>query len=300
MGMEHGQAALFDRVVIVGVGLLGCSLGLALKAHGLANHITGVGRRSSSLDTARARGAIDAASLELHKSAADASLIVIATPAALVVEKLDETRAACPPHAIVTDVASTKEAICRHAAATWPQPRRFIGSHPMAGSEQSGPEHGRAELYEGSICLVEEGEGLDAGARAGVVGLWEALGATVVGIAPDAHDTLLARTSHLPHIMAAALAAVAVRGGDIRQFIGNGFRDTTRIAAGHPEIWRDICLTNREAILAGLAELHAHLDEFTAALEAEDARTIESWFRTGQAARKQAVPETLPLGGASR
>lgn len=290
--MSNAAFQPFDHVTIVGVGLLGASLGLALKERGLARHVTGVGRRETSLRTAQDRGAVDDATLNLLEGAAHADLVVIATPAALVAETMDAMLPHLRPGAVVTDVASTKAAICAHADATWPAPRRFIGSHPMAGSEQFGPEHGRADLYEDSVCLVESADGLDPQAHARVTGLWGAVGARVVEVDSQEHDALLARTSHLPHIAASALALCAAQEGrDLKPFIGGGFRDTTRIAAGRAEIWRDICLTNRTAILGALADLEKALAGVRGALAAEDAAALEAFFERGRQARLNAVPE---------
>lgn len=281
----------FGRVTIIGVGLLGASLGLALKARGLAGRITGVGRRQSSLDKGLAAGAIDEAALDVRAAVVHADLIVLATPAAEVMVKLDEIRGCCPRNACITDVASTKGRICAHAAALWPVSRRFVGAHPMAGSEKFGPEHGRADLYEGSICLVEDSPDIDPDAREIITALWRAVGAETVAIDAQCHDAMLARTSHIPHVLAASIATLAARQGDVRQLIGNGYRDMTRIAASRPEVWRDITMTNREAILEGLDELQHHLDSFARALREEDAGAIEAFYNEGSRARRNTVPE---------
>jgi len=281
----------FDRVSIIGAGLLGASLGLAMKARGLAGLVTGSGRRLESLEIARSIGAVDEITLDDREAVRDAALVVIATPAAMVLEKLDAIRDACRPDASVTDVASTKRAICEHACATWQHPRRFVGSHPMAGSEKFGPVHARADFYEGSVCLVEKSDGLDPAARAQVSSLWEAVGARVVDISPGEHDDLLARTSHIPHVVASALAATVANRKNIRAFIGKGFMDATRIAASRPELWRDICLTNSEAVTAGLDEILARLTAFRDALNAGDAGAVERHFLEGKTAREEAVRE---------
>jgi prephenate dehydrogenase len=279
----------FNRVTIIGVGLLGASLGLALKARGLAGHVRGVGHRQATLELALRKQAIDSASLDPAEAVRDADLVVIATPAALVIEKLDEIQHACSPLAVVTDVASTKAQICAHAAARWPQPRRFVGSHPMAGSEKFGPEHGHPDFYENTVCLVERDEALDPSARETVAALWSAIGARVVDTDPARHDLILAHTSHLPHVAAAALATLAARQGSEAEMIGQGFRDVTRIAASRPEVWRDICLTNREALLAGLESLRGQLAGFADALERGDVTAIEAFFREGQTSRRRMV-----------
>ncbi len=278
---------VYPIVTIIGTGLLGGSLGLGLKRAGMAGRIRGVGRRQSPLDTALALGAIDEASSDPGAAVRDADLVVVCTPAALVIPTLDSIRDAVSSGAIVTDVASTKADICAHAEATWPKPLRFVGSHPMAGSEKFGPEHSTADLYEGTVCLVEEGGDIDPAARAAVLELWIALGATVVDIDPAAHDQVVARTSHVPHIAATALSLLADSGEDVRPFVGNGFRDATRIADGRPEIWRDICLTNSPAIRGGLAELIRSLQALSAAIESGDSAQVESFFERGREARRR-------------
>ena len=283
---------LFRTATIIGVGLLGGSLGKALKAKGLAETINGVGHRQATLDTAKRLGSVDRCFLDPVEAARDSDLVVICTPAATVPHFLDVLRPVCPPDCILTDVASTKSAISAHAAATWPKPVRFIGSHPMAGSEKFGPEHARADLYQGCVTVVETGPSLDTTARAAVVELWRALGSEVVDMAPALHDRLVAQTSHLPHIVAAAVAQVAASGGSleaVRKLVGKGFQDLTRIADSRPEIWRDICLTNRENILAALDALSGRLDEARNSLENGDADALEQFFRQGNKGRREVL-----------
>jgi prephenate dehydrogenase len=282
---------IFDRVVIVGVGLLGASLGLALQASGASRRVVGVGRRQSSLDKALAVGAIHEASLDLAQAASKADLIVIATPASTVISTLDIVREACSAQAIVVDVASTKATICAHAAAHWDNPRRFIGCHPMAGSEKSGPEHATASLYEDTVCLVEDSPDLDPEAVAQVRQLWERVGARVVPVGAELHDAILARTSHVPHILASALATVACHQNATSDFVGNGFRDTTRVAEGSPEMWRDITLTNRAAIAEGLLAVRGQIDAFLAAIEDDNDDALTALFETGKEAREKVLTE---------
>lgn len=282
---------IFDRVVIVGAGLLGASLGLAVQAKGLARHVVGVGRRQSSLDKALAIGAIQEGTLDLAEAVANADLIVIATPAGTALSTLDIVRESCTECAVVIDVSSTKAAICAHGTATWPRPRKFIGCHPMAGSEKSGPEHATAGLYEGTVCLLEESPDLDTAALKKVQRLWEGVGARLVPVGPDLHDVILARTSHVPHILSTILATAAAEKEATADFIGNGFRDMTRIAAGSPEMWRDITLTNREAVTEALLAVKGQIDTFLSALEAADAKALATLFEVGKAARHQVVGE---------
>ena len=281
----------YEQVTIVGVGLLGGSLGLALKSQGMAGRIVGVGHRQVSLDAALACGAIDEASLELAPACTNADLIVVCTPAANVTKSLDIIRGHAPATAIVTDVASTKAVICAHAEAAWPKPVRFVGSHPMAGSEKFGAENGTATLYAGSSVLVTPTESCDPEVVAAVRGLWSALGASVVDLAPEVHDRLVANTSHVPHIVASCLAELAARAGGVKAVVGNGFRDMTRIAAGRPEIWRDICTTNREAIAEGLMDLSALLNDVRAMVETNDAKALDAFFTHAHESRDKALGE---------
>ena len=280
---------MFRTVTLVGVGLLGASLGLALKQRGLAQTVRGVGRRQSTLDTALSMGIIDEAFLSLEDGARDADLIVICTPANSVPNTLDTLANVCRPEAIITDVASTKSLICTHAHNTWPSPLRFIGSHPMAGSEKFGPEHADANLYEGAVCFVEELNNHDEDAYAAITQLWEAVGSKVIAINPATHDQWVACTSHIPHVAASALAQLICSPKEAAPFIGKGFKDTTRIAEGRPEIWRDICLTNPEAIAKGLRELSTNLNSVAEAIDSNDSDALDTFFEKGAQARKESL-----------
>jgi prephenate dehydrogenase len=285
------MTAHYKQVTIVGVGLLGGSLGLALKLAGLAERVRGVGHRQSSLDTARDCGAVDETYLNVSDALAGTDLVVLCTPAAMVPHLLDTIRDKCHPDALVTDVASTKAAICEHAEQTWPKPLRFVGSHPMAGSEKFGAENAYASLYEGSSVLVTPTTHSDANYVARTKTLWESVGANVVEMAPDLHDRLVANTSHVPHIVAACLAELAANSGGAKAVIGNGFRDMTRIAAGRSEIWRDICMTNPQAISTGLNELRKLLDEVRGMIDTGDAAALERFFTEAHKARDRAMRE---------
>ena len=281
----------FGTVTIVGVGLLGGSLGLALKDRGLATQVRGVGRRQEVIDTALQIGAIDEGSLDLGAAVRGADLIVLCTPAALIPQHLDTVRARIAPHVVVTDVGSTKAEICAHARSNWSEPRRFVGSHPMAGSEKYGPEHATPHLYDGCVTLVETFDGHADDAYDKVCALWRAVGSRIVEIDPAAHDDLLARTSHIPHIVAALIAELAAEAGDVSDVVGKGFRDVTRIAAGRAEIWRDICLTNRTAIANGMRVFEEQVRAVRELIEAGKSDELEALFVSAQEARKKALGE---------
>lgn len=281
----------FGTVTVVGVGLLGGSLGLALKDRGLARTVRGVGRRQESLDTALSLGAIDEPYLNSREAVRGADLVVLCTPACLIPSELDSIRPLISMSAVVTDVASTKAEICAHVRNTWSEPYRFVGSHPMAGSEKYGPEHATPHLYDGCATIVEPRADHAEDAYETVCSLWRAVGARVVEVDPSLHDGLVARTSHIPHILAAIIAELAAGAGDVHALVGRGFRDVTRIAAGRPEIWRDICLTNRKAIVDGLDETAGQIAAVRQLIEEGSADELEAFFRSAQAARSKALGE---------
>lgn len=280
---------MFDRAVVVGVGLLGASLGIALREAGLCRCLTGVGRNLDTLKKARERGAVDDVDTSLE-AVLPADLVVLATPAAAVPGYLRILRARDPGGGkmLITDVASTKAAICAEASALWPEARPFVGAHPMAGGEKWGPEWADGNLYRNAVCFVEGPDsGLSPDARDRIRKLWVSVGCRVVDIDPRIHDRVLSRTSHLPHVAAAALAMVAARAGADSRFIGNGFRDATRIAAGRAEVWRDICLTNQAEILAALEEYRDALGQFVEALRSGDGGSLEALFDRARMARRE-------------
>lgn len=280
----------YGAVAIIGVGLLGGSLALAMKARNLADTVRGVGRNPETLDQAIALGIIDSALQDPVEACRGADLVVVCTPAAGVPAILDAIRPACAPSALITDVASTKAVICAHAARTWPAPSRFVGSHPMAGSEKSGPEFATPSLYEGCVTIVDASPSV-ADARAQVTALWEAVGARVMPLEPGRHDALVARTSHIPHIVAGCIARLAAAAGDVLPAVGSGFRDVTRIADGRPELWRDICLTNTAAIAEGLDALMRDLGGVRRMVDEGQAGALEAFFQEAREARAKALGE---------
>ncbi len=281
----------FGTVTIVGVGLLGGSLGLALKDRGLAETIRGVGRRQEVLDTALSLHAIDEGTLDLSGAMRGADFVILCTPAALIPQQLDIVRTRMAPHVVVTDVASTKAKICAHARANWSEPLRFVGSHPMAGSEKYGPEHATPHLYDGCVTIVEPKNNHADDAYETVCALWRSVGSRVVEVPPQLHDDIVARTSHIPHIVAALVAELAAGPGDVKDLVGKGFRDVTRIAEGRAEIWRDICLTNRDAIVAGLREFGEQANAVREIIEHGKADELDAFFQSAQAARRRALGE---------
>lgn len=243
----------FDRIAIVGVGLLGGSIGLAAKQKHLCAEVVGFGRVNSSLEEAQRMGAIDRWSLNLRESVAGADLIILCTPVRHILSILPEVCEAAKAGAIITDVGSTKNTIvCRGEELARRGAKVFVGSHPMAGSEKTGVRHARADLFHNSTCFVTKTAQTDLRAFGAVCTFWRALEARVVLVRPDRHDKLVSLVSHLPHLVAVALVQTVASFNEdknlIKGIIGNGFRDSTRIAAGHAQMWEEICSENHGEI----------------------------------------------------
>jgi prephenate dehydrogenase len=252
------------NVAIVGVGLIGGSIGLALRQRGLAENVTGIGRRQTSLRAARRVGAVTHATIDLEKGVATADFIVVCTPVGQIVEHVRRAARACPDGTLITDAGSAKRQIVEALDGALPHGCRFLGSHPLAGSEKTGPSHAQAELFEGRVALVTPTRDTRAEDYDFVERFWQALGSVVVKLSPEEHDAALALTSHLPHLAAAALAAATPE--RLFRLVGAGMLDTTRIAAGDPALWTQIFMQNRENVLAALETFGARLAALTAAI----------------------------------
>src|SRR3954469_22732378 len=227
----------YDTVAIVGVGLIGGSIGLAMRERRLAQKIIGIGRRQMSLDAARKVGAIDHGVTNLATGVAEAQLIVIATPVDSIAERVIQVAAKCPATSLITDAGSTKEVIVSAVDAVLAGRRsgpRFVGSHPLAGDHRTGPEHARADMFERRTVVVTPTELTRTAAVTEIVGLWQALGANVQNMTPARHDTALAMTSHLPHLASVAMAAATP--SEFLHLTATGWRDTTRVAGGDPNL----------------------------------------------------------------
>jgi prephenate dehydrogenase len=279
---------VIQRLAVVGVGLLGGSLALAARAHGLAREIVGVGRDRGRLEAPLRAGAVDRVTTSIAEGVRDADVIVLAATVLANERLLGEVWGAMTPGALVTDVGSTKRGIVsvaeRLAAA---QPRAFVGSHPMAGSEQSGFGVARADLFRGATVIITPTDASDPAAVKGVTALWETLGARVSALDPDTHDRVVAAISHLPHVAAWALVdAVGRFEPGALAFAARGFRDTTRIAASDPAMWTDILLGNRDAIVASLVAFRGALDDLEGLVTAGDRAGIEALLARLKAQRE--------------
>jgi len=266
------------RLGLVGLGLLGGSVAKAARAQGLADEIVAVGRDRARLEPALRDGAIDRASTDIAEGVAGVDFCLLATPVATISALLPDVWRALPSDAVLTDVGSTKAAIVETAERlAVARPLAFVGSHPMAGSEQAGYRVSRADLFRGATVIITPTERTDSHAVKRVAEFWEALGGRLVTLDPVTHDRATAAISHLPHLVADALVDAVVR-MDPRFFgvAGRGFKDTTRIAASDPRMWREIFQENRAGLAEALAAFRAALDELERLIARDDAPAIEA------------------------
>jgi prephenate dehydrogenase len=243
------------ELAIVGVGLLGGSVAKAARLGGLARRIVGVGRDPERLRPAVEDGTLDTAVTDLDAGVREADVILLAAPVLAIEGLLEQVGRAAPTGAVVTDVGSTKRNIVRAAERLYAgRPLAFVGSHPLAGSEQSGYKVARVDLFQGATVVVTPTETTELAALKRTTEFWEALGARVTSLDPETHDRTVAAISHLPHLVACALVDGARRVEPAAlELAARGFRDTTRIAAGDPDMWTEIFLANRDALSASVA-----------------------------------------------
>jgi prephenate dehydrogenase len=284
------SAPEFPKLVVFGVGLIGGSFALALRYAGAVGEVVGFGRRPSSLREAIELGVIDRMGMNLSSELADADLVLIATPVGQMPEIFEAIAPYIGPHTIVTDGGSTKMDVERAARAAFGQKiTQFVPSHPIAGAENSGASAARDTLYQGKKVVItplpeNTDDTLDRVKRA-----WSLCGADIFELSPEQHDRVFAAVSHLPHLLSFALVndlAVREDAELFFNFAASGFRDFTRIAGSHPEMWRDICLANRTPLLD---ELHRYQDQLAAlekSLKAWDGKALEDVFNVARNARR--------------
>lgn len=285
------SAPLFDKVALIGLGLIGSSISHATRRAGLAKYIVGSARTPETLAKALKIGVIDKGFGSAAEAVRGADLIVLCAPVGVCGALAQEIGAHLKPGAILTDVGSVKAAIVRDVAPSVPQGVHFIPGHPIAGTEESGPESGFAELFDGRWTILTPVPETDAGALRKLTTFWQKLGANVEIMDPEHHDMVLAITSHVPHLIAynivntaAHLERVADR--EVIKFSASGFRDFTRIAASDPTMWRDIFLNNREAVLEMLGRFTEDLSELQKAIRYGDGDTLFKLFTNARAMRR--------------
>jgi prephenate dehydrogenase len=265
------------RLTLLGLGLLGGSVAKAARAGGFARQIVAVGRRRESLDPALRDGTVDVITTDVHEGVAGADFCVLATPVATLVSLLADVWRAAPDDAVITDVGSTKAAIVRRAEALGCSRQLcFIGGHPMAGSNQSGYAAARANLFDGARVILTPTDASDHQALKRVSEFWEAMGARVTMLDPITHDRAVAAISHLPHLVADALVDAVLRmDPSFLELAAAGFKDTTRIAASSPKVWREIFQENRAALGEAVAAFRAALDTLERLIDGADGGTVE-------------------------
>lgn len=280
-----------DKLVIIGVGLIGGSFSLALKRAGAVGEVIGVGRNPDTIARAQRLGVIDRGGSMDAATFADASLVLVATPVGQMARVMEAVAKVLPSRAIVTDGGSTKQDVVAIARSAFGREfRRFVPGHPIAGTERSGPEAAFPELYENKRVVLTPLEETDPDAVAMVRTAWEACGARVSRLTPAQHDTVFAAVSHLPHLLSFALVeelAAHESGELLFSFAGGGFRDFTRIASSNPEMWRDISVANREALSAELTRYRQSLDVMQKLVDAGDADALGRIFERAREARER-------------
>jgi prephenate dehydrogenase len=279
----------FRKITIIGVGLLGGSIGLAVQRRKLARQIAGFVRRRASLKDCERAGAVDFATMDLPAAVWDADLVILCTPLAQMRSRVREMLPALKRGAIVTDVGSVKTSVLRELELLVVRAgAHFIGSHPMAGAEKTGVSSARADLFEKTVCVVTPTKKTNRAALKKVKQFWSAIGLRVLELKPEIHDALVSRSSHLPHVVAATLASHVLNPAHPKPqaaLCANGFRDTTRIASGSPEMWRDIALANRKNLTKSLDAFIADLQKFQRLVKKGDAKTMAKFFETAKQRR---------------
>jgi prephenate dehydrogenase len=280
-----------DKLVVIGVGLIGGSFALALREAGAVREIVGVGRTEGNLDDALRLGVIDRAVVDVASAVHDADLVMLAVPVGQMAAVMESISPHLSEKTVVTDAGSTKCDVVALAHLHLPKHlANFVPAHPIAGAEKSGAAAASAELYRGRNVVVTPMPEIDPSAVGLVRALWETCGATVREMTPQVHDEVFAAVSHLPHLLAFALVEdIATRSNseELFSYAASGFRDFTRIAGSSPEMWRDICLANRTALLKELEVYQGQLDRLHAMLGQADGAALEQIFSHASAARNK-------------
>ncbi len=288
------MTAPFERVALIGIGLIGSSLAHAIRRHGLAHSISGYARSEATRSKALELGLVD----EIYPSAAEAvaraDLVILCSPVGTYGELARDMGKALMPGAILTDVGSVKGAVVRDVAPHVPANIHFIPGHPIAGTEQSGPESGFAELFVNRWCILTPLPGADGQAVERLVTFWRTCGSNVETMTPDHHDLVLAITSHLPHLIAYNIVSTAadleeVTDSEVIKYSAGGFRDFTRIAASDPTMWRDVFLNNKDAVLEMLGRFSEDLSVLQRAIRWGDGDTLFQIFTRSRQVRRSII-----------
>jgi cyclohexadieny/prephenate dehydrogenase len=288
------DAPMFSRLALIGFGLIGGSIARAARAQGLVNEIVATARSAATRERVQELGIVDRVVESNAEAVKDADLVILCIPVGACGAATEEISAALKPGAIISDVGSVKAAVVHAMAGHLPANVHFVPAHPVAGTEDSGPDSGFAELFINRWCILTPPDGTDADAVEKLAAFWRAIGANVEIMTPEHHDLVLAVTSHLPHLIAYTIVSTAdeledVTRSEVLKFSAGGFRDFTRIAASDPTMWRDVFLNNKDAVLEMLGEFQEDLSKLTRAIRRGDGETLFDHFTRTRAIRRGIV-----------
>ena len=279
----------FRKITIIGVGLLGGSIGLAAKRKKLAREVAGFVRRASSVLECKKFRAVDFATTDLRRAVENADLIILCKPLAQMRSLTECFLPVLKRGAIVTDVGSVKSGVVRELESLVQKSgAHFVGAHPMAGAEETGVAAARADLFANAVCVLTPTKKTNKAALKKVGQFWKSVGSRVLKLPPETHDALVSRSSHLPHVVAATLANLVLNPASPKQqaaLCATGFHDTTRIASGSPEMWRDIALANRKNLAKSLDIFVSELQKFQRVLKKSDAKAVSKFFEAAKSRR---------------
>lgn len=276
----------FSKITVIGVGLIGGSFALGCRSLGVAGQIVGAGRRRDSLLKAEALGVIDSYSTDIGQAAVGADLVMFATPIGTMAALARQFKNSLEAGAIVTDVGSAKSEVVKQMEEILGDRAFFVGAHPVAGKETQGVEAADARIFHGARCILTPTDRTDPAALERVSELWRKLGCEVIYMSPEEHDNVVAAVSHLPQLAASclmeAIYELGAKSPRLFNYAGRGLADTTRIAASSPEMWADICLLNKGAILEALSRYEKSIDRAVKLIENEDLQGLKDFFQFGR------------------
>lgn len=276
-------------IVIVGAGLIGGSFGLAIKKKYRDCKVIGFGRDLNRLKSAKKIGAVDWTTLNLKDAVSNADVVILCLPVKSIIKFAIEILQFVKKGCIITDVGSTKKEIVESLENKMPDDVHFIGAHPLAGSHNSGVKFANDNLFKNTVCIVTPTKATNRDALNTIKSIWTKIGAKVIFISPDEHDKLIAKTSHLPHIISVSLISTVLDNliRKIQPFIASGFKDTTRISASNPVLWRDICVTNRVNIIRNIEKFEKHLAKIKNVLKKNNGKILLNLFKLAKEKREK-------------
>lgn len=285
------MAQIYDRVALIGLGLIASSMFWSMKRSGLAGEVTGFARSAETRDIAREIGLCDVVYDDIHEAVKGADLVVLCVPVGVMGTVMAQIAGSLKQGATVTDVGSVKRDVIDKVTPHLPEGVHFVAGHPLAGTEHSGPRSGFAELFDNRWCLLVPAEGTAPEPIAKLRSFWEGLGSNVEEMDADHHDLVVAVTSHAPHLIAYTMVGVAddlsrITDGEVIKYSAGGFRDFTRIAASDPTMWRDVFLTNKDATLEILGRFTEELFALQRAIRQGDGEHLHAYFTRTRAIRR--------------